>query len=26
MNEKHKEISGFSLTTCAKCHPKGEGD
>ncbi len=26
MNEKHREVSGFSLNTCAKCHPKGEGD
>jgi hypothetical protein len=25
MTSKHKEVSGFSLTTCAKCHPKGQG-
>jgi hypothetical protein len=25
MNEHHKEVSGYSLTTCAKCHPKGRG-
>jgi hypothetical protein len=25
MNEHHKEVAGFSLTTCAKCHPKGRG-
>ena len=25
MTSKHKDVSGFSLTTCAKCHPKGQG-
>lgn len=25
MNEHHKEVAGFSLTTCAKCHPTGGG-
>jgi hypothetical protein len=25
-NSKHSGISGFSLTTCAKCHPTGSGD
>ncbi len=24
MTSHHKEVSGFSLTTCAKCHPKGK--
>jgi hypothetical protein len=23
MNEHHKEVAGYSITTCAKCHPKG---
>ena len=23
MTEHHKEVSGFSLTTCVKCHPTG---
>ncbi len=26
MNEHHKEVPNFSLTTCVKCHPKGRGD
>lgn len=26
MAEHHKEVSGFSMTTCAKCHPKAQGD
>ena len=26
MTEHHKEESGFSLTTCVKCHPRGKGD
>ena len=25
MREKHKEVSGFSLNSCLKCHPGGRG-
>ncbi|HMK09716.1 MAG TPA: cytochrome c3 family protein, partial [Anaerolineales bacterium] len=25
MEEKHKEVSGFSLSKCLKCHPGGKG-
>jgi hypothetical protein len=25
MTNKHRDVSGFSLTTCAKCHPTGQG-
>jgi hypothetical protein len=25
MTSKHQDVSGFTLTTCAKCHPTGRG-
>jgi hypothetical protein len=25
MTSRHKSVSGFTLTTCAKCHPTGRG-
>jgi hypothetical protein len=25
MTAKHSGVSGFSLTTCASCHPTGRG-
>jgi hypothetical protein len=26
MTQRHREVSRFSLTTCATCHPNGKGD
>jgi hypothetical protein len=25
MKDKHKEVSGFSMDDCVRCHPGGKG-